>query len=90
MGCRRRSGDRPRNWLGLCCSCGFLFFKCSLRFRIFLSAEMPSYFFGLIVFQRTRMRLLFSDTDFRQILDEHFGLDFKLARQLVDSDLSWV
>ena len=51
---------------------------------------MPSYFFGLIVLQRTRMRLFFGDADFRQILDEHLGLDFQLARQLVDSDLSWV
>jgi len=51
---------------------------------------MPSDFFSLVVVQRARMRLFFSNADFRQILDEHLGLDFKLARQLVDSDLSWV
>ncbi len=51
---------------------------------------MPSYLFGLIVVQRTRMRLLFRDANFRQILDEHLGLDFEFARQFVDSDLSWV
>lgn len=51
---------------------------------------MPSYFFRLVVFQRTRMRLLFRDADFRQILDEHLGLDFELARQLIDANLSRV
>jgi len=59
-----------------------------LGFRIFLRAEMPSYFFGLVVIQRTRVCFLFCDADFRQILDEHLGLDFELARQLIDSNLS--
>ena len=49
---------------------------------------MPSYFFGLVVIQRTRVRLLFRDADFRQILDEHLGFDLELARQLVNSNLS--
>lgn len=36
------------------------------------------------------MRLLLSDADLWQIVDQHFCLDFELARQFVNADLIWV
>jgi hypothetical protein len=34
-----------------------------------------------------RVCLLFLDTDLRQVVDQDLGLDLKLSRQLVQSDL---
>jgi len=43
--------------------------------------------FGVLDVERTRVRLLFTDADLRQKVDQDFGLDFKLSRQFIDSDL---
>jgi hypothetical protein len=37
--------------------------------------------------ERARVRLLFLDADFRQVVDQHLGLDLEFAGQFVDSDL---
>jgi hypothetical protein len=49
--------------------------------------EMFAREFGVIEVKRARMRLLFSDADFGQEVDQDFGLDLKLPGQLVNSDL---
>jgi hypothetical protein len=33
------------------------------------------------------VRFLFRDADLGQIIDQHFGLDFQLTGQFIDSDL---
>ncbi len=43
--------------------------------------------FGLVEIERARVRLLFSDADFRQIVDQYLGLDLELSRQFVDANL---
>lgn len=37
--------------------------------------------------ERARVRLFLRDADFGQEVDQDFGLDLKLSRQFVDSDL---
>lgn len=37
--------------------------------------------------ERTRVRLLFRDADFRQEIDQDFRFDLEFARQLVNSNL---
>jgi hypothetical protein len=43
--------------------------------------------FGVLNIDRTRVSLPFFNTDLRQVVDQHLGLDLKLARQFVDTDL---
>jgi hypothetical protein len=52
-------------------------------------AEMLSGKIGEGIFERAGMRLLFGDANFRQILNKHSGFNFKLARQFVNSNLTW-
>jgi hypothetical protein len=62
-----------------------------LRFgRSFLrrqSCEMFSRKLRMVEVERTRVRLFFRDTDFRQELDQDFRLHLEFARQLVNSNL---
>jgi hypothetical protein len=48
---------------------------------------MLAHQFGVIEVERTRVRLLLGDADLRQVLDQHLGLNFKLASELINSDL---
>jgi hypothetical protein len=41
----------------------------------------------MVEVERTRVRLFFRDTDFRQELDQDFRLHLEFARQLVNSNL---
>jgi hypothetical protein len=43
--------------------------------------------FGVVEIERTRVRLLLGDADFRQKVDEHFGLDFEFPGQLIYTNL---
>jgi hypothetical protein len=43
--------------------------------------------FGLVEIERARVRLLFSDADFRKEIDQHLRLNLKFPRQLVNSNL---
>lgn len=43
--------------------------------------------FRVIEIKRTRVCLLFSDADFREIVDQYFRFDLQLARQLINSNL---
>jgi hypothetical protein len=49
--------------------------------------EMLAHQFGMLDVERTRVRLLFGDADFRQVLDQYLRLDLKLASEFVNSDL---
>lgn len=42
---------------------------------------------GRIDINRARMRLLFRDAGFGQVVEDDFRLDLEFARQLVDADL---
>jgi hypothetical protein len=85
-GCRRRRSGRGGRWNSrrflwrvLCCLC------CSFLVRQL--PEMLAHEFGVLDIERTRVRLLLRDADLRQVLDQHLGLDFKLASELVNSNL---
>jgi hypothetical protein len=45
-------------------------------------------FFGLMVFERAGMRLLFRDTQLRKRVSYRFAFDFQLSGQIVDSNLA--
>ena len=51
---------------------------------------MFAYEFGVIEVKRARVRFLFGDADFGQVVDQDFRLDLELPGQLVNSDLIWV
>jgi hypothetical protein len=57
------------------------------RFRGSEPVEMLSRQFGVLEIERTRVRLLLGDADFRQKVDEHLGLDLKFTGQLIYSNL---
>ena len=42
---------------------------------------------GVLEIERTRVRLLLGDADFRQKVDEHLGLDLKFPGQLIYTNL---
>ena len=50
-------------------------------------AEMFPNEFGVLDVERARVRLLLGNSNFGQEVDQDFGLDLKLSRQFVDSDL---
>lgn len=52
-----------------------------------LPGKVSFYPLGFVCFDRTGMRLLFGDADFRQDLKNLATLDFQLARQIIDSNL---
>ena len=56
-------------------------------FRLGDIVEMFPHLFGGVHVNRTRVRLLFGDANFRQIVNDDFRLDLELAGQLVDADL---
>jgi hypothetical protein len=60
-------------------------FGCSFLRR--QPGEMLSRKLRVFEIERARMRLFFSDTDFRQELDQYLSLDLEFARQLVNSNL---
>jgi hypothetical protein len=66
-----------------------------LRLRLFGSfgvgqlAEVLSGEISVGIFERAGMGLLLGDANFRQILNKHSGFNFKLARQFVNSNLTW-
>jgi hypothetical protein len=66
-----------------------------LRFRLggglVLSklAEMGAYFFSGGYVDRARVGLLLGDASLGQIVDDRFGLDFQVTRELVDANLVW-
>jgi hypothetical protein len=43
--------------------------------------------FGVFEIERTRVRLLLRDADFRQVLDQDLRLDLELPGQLINPDL---
>jgi hypothetical protein len=45
---------------------------------------------GVVQVERTRVRLLVRDADFRQVVNQDFGLDLEFSGQLVDADLIWI
>jgi hypothetical protein len=56
--------------------------------RRFCRFEMGPDLLGLEVFERTGMRLLFSDAHFRQHVENRFAFNFQLPCQIVDSNLT--
>jgi hypothetical protein len=52
------------------------------------SAEMRANLLGFVFLDRTRVRLLFSDSDFNQDVKNCLALDFQLPGQIVDSNLT--
>jgi hypothetical protein len=51
-------------------------------------AEVRSNFVGFVVFQRTGMRLLLCDANFRQHIENGFAFYFQLPGQVVNSNLT--
>jgi hypothetical protein len=43
--------------------------------------------YGVLDIERTGMRLLIVDADFRQVIDQDFRLDLEFPRQFVNADL---
>jgi hypothetical protein len=78
---RMRSGGHLR-----CRGLGSLI-RFRLSFCVRKPKEMLAHKFGVRVVDGTRVRLLFGDADFRQVLDQNFCFDLQLSRQFVDSDL---
>jgi hypothetical protein len=62
---------------------------CFGRFGSGHLAEMLSGKISEGIFERAGMRLFLGDANFRQILNKHSGFNFKLARQFVNSNLTW-
>jgi len=48
---------------------------------------MLAHEFRVLDIKRARVRFLFRDANLRQVLDQHLGLNFKLASELVNSYL---
>ena len=51
-------------------------------------AEMSTHLLCFVFLDRTRVRLLFSDSDFSQDVKNRLALDFQLPGQIVDSNLT--
>jgi hypothetical protein len=52
------------------------------------SAEVGPHLFCFVLFDRTGMRLLLSDADFDQDIENRFAFDFQFPGQIVDSNLT--
>jgi len=52
------------------------------------SAEMSAHLFRFVVLDRTRVRLLLSDSDYNQDIKNRLALDFQFPGQIVDSNLT--
>lgn len=48
---------------------------------------MLAHQFRVLEIERTGVRLLLRDADFRQVLDQDLGLDLELPGQLINPDL---
>lgn len=89
----RRGGDRRcwrrrlGSWPGFRGRGFRLLFGFGGGFGVRKIVEMLANRFGVIEIERARMRLLLRDANLGKILDERFGLDFELTRELVDSNL---
>jgi hypothetical protein len=90
----RCSGLRRRGWrcrrLGRLRLCG----RCLRNLILFLGGllrgkipEMFAHELGVAQVDGARVRLLFFDADFREVIDQDLGLDFELPCQLVNSNL---
>jgi hypothetical protein len=49
---------------------------------------MLAHALGLVMFQRTRMRLFLFDANLGQVLDQNLSFDLEFARELVDANLT--
>ena len=56
--------------------------------RFAAGAKMSSDFFGLVLLQRTGMRLLLGDPQLRKDIGDRLAFDFQLSGQIVDSNLT--
>ncbi len=87
----RSLGGRRGFQRGRGCLFRFVFYRRGARpiARPFPSAmETAAHFECDIVVERAGVRLLFRDTQFRQKVQDHVRLDFKLASQLIDADFT--
>ena len=50
--------------------------------------ELPANLVSFVVFDRTRVRLAFAQTEFREHVKNLPALDFQLAREIVNSNLA--
>lgn len=82
--CRRRRGPRGFRFRGRGLRL-FLSFCSSFVVRQLLKVLPHEH--GVINIDRTRVRLLFGDTDFGKVINQYLRFDFQLSRQLVNSDL---
>lgn len=80
-GGRRRSGG-PR-WF--CLRSYFCSFSRSFLFNKLLKVLPHQY--GVLDIERTGMRLFIIDANFRQVINQDFGLDLEFPRQFVNADL---
>jgi hypothetical protein len=53
-----------------------------------LASEAPPHYDHLIVFERTGMRLLLGDAQFREHLEDRAGFNFQFPSQLVDANFA--
>jgi hypothetical protein len=51
-------------------------------------AEVRTHFIRFVVFERTGMALLLSDSDLRKYIENRFAFNFQLPCQIVDSNLA--
>ncbi len=58
------------------------------RRRVRPRAKMRSHFSRFILFERAGMRFLLGDANFLKHIENSFALNFKLSRQIVDSNLA--
>ncbi len=86
----RRRASRAHRWSRLCSLRPGFFLRLHSRFGCRESLEMLPHEFGVVQVERARVRLLFGDADFRQIIDQDFCLDLEFPCQLVDADLIWI
>ena len=55
-----------------------------------LAAVIPAKLVGFIFVDRTRMRDLFGDAEFVQLIDDLARFHFQLTRELIDSNLTHI
>jgi len=56
--------------------------------RLAGGADMQAHFFRFVVFERTGMALLLSNSDLGKYIENRFAFDFQLPCQIVDSNLA--
>jgi hypothetical protein len=91
MNWRRRRRSRLR-WSNGGGANGFRFGRGDLRrfrgrFLLREAEEVLAHQLRIFDVERARVGLLLLDADLGQVVDQHLGLDLKLSRQLVDTDL---